>query len=422
MYENMIKAANEIVEEQIEDEKVRVMFKNCYGDMLKNTIRELEDGSTFVLTGDIPAMWLRDSACQLRPFIVFAGQFTDLDALIERIIHKQMSLILKDPYANAFNTEANGKRWDDDIPLQKPEIWEQKYEIDSLCFPFQLAYQYWKYTGRTEIFDDTLKKAMETVISVWRTEQDHERNSHYRFQRPGTDDLPNNGLGSKTAYTGMTWSGFRPSDDACKYHYLVPSNLFAVRILEIMKEIAETIYDDFSLASDAELLAKEIAIGIEKYGIITTNDGSKIYAYEVDGLGNQNLMDDSNMPSLLSLPMLTTISNDDEIYQNTREFILSASNPYFYEGRCARGIGSPHTPYQHVWPIALAVEGLTSSCETTKWEKIKYISENDAGTNQVHESFHVDKPEVYTREWFSWANSMFCELVLDYCGYKLKYK
>lgn len=422
MYEGVIKAANDIVQNQIQDEKVKHMFQNCFGDMLKNTIQELEDGSAFVVTGDIPAMWLRDSACQLRPFLVFAGQFDDLDALIERIIDKQMSLILTDPYANAFNAEANGNRWDDDIPLQQPEIWEQKYEIDSLCFPFQLAYQYWRYTDRNGIFNTTMKKAMQTVIALWRTEQDHANRSAYRFQRPETGILVNQGLGSPVGYTGMTWSGFRPSDDPCQYHYLVPSNLFAVRVLHIMEELAGSIYRDQELAGEAAQLRDEIAEGIKKYGVVYTDEGKQIYAYEVDGLGNHNLMDDSNMPSLLSLPMLTDVQQEDELYQSTRAFILSSKNPYFYEGRFAKGIGSPHTPDQQIWPIALAVEGLTSDSPTEKWEKIKLISNNDADTNQVHESFHVGNPAIFTREWFSWANSMFCELVLDYCGYTIQYK
>lgn len=319
MYQEIIAEANQIVRESIDDPKVTAMFENCFGDTLTKTTKYLDDGTVFLVTGDIPAMWLRDSSLQLRPYLPFLGKYKELDQLVKGVINRQIDFILKDPYANAFNETANGNRWDDDIPLQEPSIWEQKYEIDSVCFPFQLAYQYWKYTGDTSIFTETFKKAAQTVLSLWKVEQNHTDFSTYSFQRPETEDLCNDGKGSPVGYTGMTWSGFRPSDDACVYHYLIPSNLFAVRILEIMSEIFEDIYQDGALQLAAKNLSAEISYGIQQYGEIKNDAGQTMYAYEVDGLGNHLLMDDSNMPSLLSLPMLTNMEKTDEKYQTTRK-------------------------------------------------------------------------------------------------------
>ncbi|MFK9091882.1 glycoside hydrolase family 125 protein [Bacillus salipaludis] len=422
LYQDIIAEANQIVRESIDDPKVRAMFENCFGDTLTKTTKYLEDGTVFLVTGDIPAMWLRDSSLQLRPYLPFLGKYKELGRLVKGVIKRQIDFILKDPYANAFNETANGNRWDDDIPLQEPSIWEQKYEIDSVCFPFQLAYQYWKYTGDTSIFTETFKKAAQTVLSLWKVEQNHTDFSTYSFQRPETEDLCNDGKGSPVGYTGMTWSGFRPSDDACVYHYLIPSNLFAVRILEIMSEIFEEIYQDGASQLAARNLAAEICYGIQQYGEIKNDAGQPMYAYEVDGLGNHLLMDDSNMPSLLSLPMLTNMDKTDEKYQTTRNFVLSKQNPYYFEGTCARGVGSPHTPNGYIWPIALAVEGITGNSQREKWEKIQLICQNDANTNQAHESFNCHDSTQFTREWFSWANAMFCELVLDYCGRQVRYK
>ncbi|WP_156289837.1 glycoside hydrolase family 125 protein [Oceanobacillus salinisoli] len=419
MFSEVIKDANDIIRENIKDNKVIEMFHVCFEDTLLKTVKWLDDGTVFMVTGDIPAMWLRDSSCQLRPYLNFLGKSENLDSMVEGVIHRQFSYIIEDPYANAFNETANGNRWDDDIPLQDPIVWERKYEIDSLCYPFQLAYQYWKYTGKTNIFTDKFREVATTVISLWKVEQNHHKFSTYRFQRPGRKMLINNGSGSPVGYTGMTWSGFRPSDDACKYHYLIPSNLFAIRVLDIISTISEEVLKDPILKKAADNLRGEITLGVNTYGILENGDGQKMYAYEVNGLGDHLLMDDSNMPSLLSLPMLTNISKDDEIYLNTRKFILSNNNPFYYEGARAVGVGSPHTPAGNVWPIAIAVEGITDVCMDKKWEKIKLISNNDANTNQVHESFNPNNPFEYTREWFSWGNAMFCELVLNYCGYEV---
>lgn len=410
----------ESIHSQLENHpKLIEMFNTCMNNTLDTTIERLEDGNTFVITGDIPAMWLRDSAAQLRPYLILAKQSEEIGDMIEGLVRKQIECILLDPYANAFNRGPNGNCYHQDLTEMSPWVWERKYEVDSLCYPIQLSYLLWKNSGRISQFNDSFVEAVERIIKLWRTEQHHETESTYSFQRLDvreSDTLTREGKGALTGYTGMTWSGFRPSDDSCKYGYLIPANMFAVVVLGYVAEIADEVLKHTLLAEEARGLAAEINEGIQTYGTVVHPKYGTMYAYETDGLGHHNLMDDANVPSLLSLPYLGYCSKEDAIYQNTRKFILSQDNPYFFQGKCGEGIGSQHTPPRYVWHIALAMQGLTSLNEEEKLRMLDMMSTTDAGTGMMHEGFEVDDHYTYTRSWFSWANMMFCELLLDYCG------
>lgn len=393
-----------------------VNFKASFANTLTTTIKIQDDGTTFVLTGDIPAMWLRDSTAQVRPYLVLAKKDKNLEAMIAGLVKRQFKYINLDPYANAFNEFANGLGHQSDDTEMNDWIWERKYEVDSLCYPVQLAYLLYKNTGCTSHFDEEFEKGIIKILNVFSIEQDH-RYSPYRFQRATDrkeDTLVNGGKGSKIKPTGMTWSGFRPSDDACQYGYLIPSNMFAVVILGYLEEIFTDIIPNNEVVIKANKLKQEINKGIKEYGYRKNKDGQIIYAYEVDGLGASLLQDDSNVPSLLSAPYLGYCSLDDPIYLATRKTILSEENPYFYEGKYAKGIGSSHTPKDYVWPIAIAMEGLTTNDKLEKERILDLLVATDAGTHFMHEGFDVNNPNNYTREWFSWANMMFCELVMDY--------
>lgn len=402
--------------EKIRDEKIRKMFVQCFMSTFETTVQLDDDGSCFVITGDIPAMWLRDSSAQVNHYIPFAKDSEEAYKVIKGLISRQMNCILYDAYANAFNREANGLGHQKDKTEMSPMVWERKYEIDSLCYPVKLAYRFWKEADTTEHFNEETKKAFYRIIDLWTIEQRHE-NSPYYFHRPfkrKSDTLSHKGKGAPVAYTGMTWSGFRPSDDSCIYGYLVPANMFAFVVLGYISEIAEEIYNDSELKAKAEKLRAQIKQGIDKYAVVKDENGRSFYAYETDGKGNFNLMDDANVPSLLSLPYLGYCTADDEMYINTRKFILSKANPYYYEGETAKGIGSPHTPKNHIWPIALSMQGLTSEDKNEMLYLIRTLSETDADTGFMHESFHKDKPSKFTREWFSWANTLFAELIIKY--------
>ncbi|OXM13339.1 glycoside hydrolase family 125 protein [Paenibacillus herberti] len=390
------------------------MFNKCYPNTLETTVKLLQDESVFVITGDIPAMWLRDSSAQVRHYLPLAAGDEDLQHLLEGLIRRQIAFIHIDPYANAFNEAANDNRFDWDLTELNAWVWERKYEIDSLCYPIQLAYLYWKETGVMRQFDDSFRAAVHTILSLWKTEQRHAEQSPYRFARvdcPPSDTLRNNRMGMPVNYTGMTWSAFRPSDDACTFGYLIPSNMFAVVALRYIEEIAEEVWEDAELVRLAAELREEIDFGIQTYGTYLHPKYGRIYAYETDGLGNYNLMDDANVPSLLSIPYLGYTTHDDPIYQNTRNFVLSSDNPYFYEGKYAKGIGSPHTPPGYIWHISLSMQALTSQDDAEIAELLNMLQRTDAGTGYMHEGFDPNRPENYTRPWFAWANSLFAELI-----------
>lgn len=402
--------------EKIHDEKIRAMFIQCFMSTFETTVQLDDDGSCFVITGDIPAMWLRDSSAQVNHYIPFAKECEEAYKVINGLINRQMTCILNDAYANAFNREANGLGHQKDKTDMSPYVWERKYEIDSLCYPVKLAYRFWKEADTTAHFNENARKAFYRIIELWTVEQNHE-NSPYYFRRPRrrkSDTLSHKGKGAPVRYTGMTWSGFRPSDDSCIYGYLVPANIFAYVVLQYISEIATEVYQDKLLSEKALKLREEIRVGIEKFAVVKNSDGKSFYAYETDGMGNYNLMDDANVPSLLSLPYLGYCSADDELYLNTRNFILSKANPYYFEGSSAKGIGSPHTPKNHIWPIALSMQGLTTTDKNEMLSLIHTLSKTDADTGFMHESFHKDKPQKFTRKWFSWANTLFAELIIKY--------
>lgn len=400
------------------------IFKNCYTNTLNTTVKEMEDGSTYVITGDIPAMWLRDSTAQLRPYLIPAKKDSDLAEVIAGLVRRQFACILRQPYANAFNETENGACWEKDFEDQDPMVWEQKFEIDSLCYPIQLAYLLWKNTGCISQFNEDFRKGVKKILEVFKTEQYHEKKSEYRFIREGsffTDTLSREGKGSLTnPGIGLIWSGFRPSDDACTYGYLIPSNMFAVVVLEYLREIAQKIYGDMILAEEAEKLRIQIYEAIEKYAVVKTEEFGEIYAYELDGYGQFNLMDDANVPSLLSMKYLGYKSPRDDVAENTRRFLLSEANPFYYKGSAAAGIGSPHTPSGYIWHIAMAMEGLTSSSREEKLAVLRKMAETEGGKGMMHEGFHCDEPSWYTREWFSWANAMYAELLLSVIGYSIE--
>ncbi|MFJ3407827.1 glycoside hydrolase family 125 protein [Promicromonospora sp. NPDC090134] len=399
----------------------------CMADTLARTITPHPDGTAFVITGDIPAMWLRDSTTQLAPFLHLVDRDERLADTIAAVSRRQQASILRDPYANAFNDGPTGAGHRDrtggpgaDGPGtgQSPWVWERKYEIDSLAYPLQLAHDLWRATGRTDHLAD-LGQVGRTVIELWRTEQRHEEASSYTFERtdcPPTDTLVRGGRGPEVAWTGMTWAGFRPSDDACAYGYNVPGNALAAAALGQLAELATEVLHDADLAASATALRAEIERGIREHGVVPGPDGVPVYAYEVDGRGGVLLADDANTPSLLALPLTGWCRADDPLYTATRDLVLSPANPYYYSGSAASGIGSPHTPEGHVWPIALAIQGLTSTDPAERRALLDLILATDDGTGAVHESFHVDDPGTWTREWFSWANAMFCELALETAG------
>ena len=395
--------------------KLAELYRNCYPNTIETATEFMPDGSVFVLTGDIPAMWLRDSTAEVSHYIPLATENEEIGNLIKGVIKRQRMYIETEPYANAFKKKPNRHREFDDYPLNNPIVWERKYEIDSLCYPIRLTYLYWKATGDKSVLGEDFVKSAKITVDLWRTEQHHFEKSPYRFTRkkaPEKDTLGNNGMGNPVEYTGMTWSGFRPSDDSCRYGYLVASNMFASVVLGYLAEMLEAEHkDETELISECKALKAEIEAGINKFAVIETENHGKIYACEVNGKGDYFLFDDANVPSLLSAPYLGFCDCEDEIYRNTRSLILSKDNPYYYEGKFAKGVGSPHTPEGYIWHIALSMQGLTSNSPDEIREILHMLETTDGGKGYMHEGFDANNPKKFTRSWFSWSCSLFAELV-----------
>ena len=391
------------------------LAKQCFLNTIETTVTQLEDGSYFVITGDIPAMWLRDSAAQLKPYVPYAKEDEDLQAILRSVIQKYTFYVRLDPYTNAFNSKPQrGYTEDDRSNFQSGWIWERKYEVDSLCAPLYLAHQYYQVTGDKSIFTEEFRLMIQTIADTFITEQRHDRSPYWFIREHAwapSDTLPMHGRGRPVNFTGMTWSGFRPSDDSCKFGYLIPSNMMAAVALDYAGELLQAGFEDPALEARCESLAAEIRDGIETYGVYDHPKYGKIYAYETDGFGNYNLMDDANSPSLLSIPYIGYKPAKDPIYQNTRRFVLSQDNPYYFVGKAAKGIGSPHTPPRYIWHIGLVMQILTSLDPAEKRECLDMLARTHAGTNYMHEGFDADDPARFTRPWFAWANTLFAQML-----------
>lgn len=408
------------VKPKIRDPKLAWMFENCYPNTLDTTVDfEIIDGrpDTFVITGDIDAMWLRDSTCQVWPYLPLIERDAKLRQMIQGLIYRQTKCVLLDPYANAFYKDKNRpSEWQSDRPSPGPGVHERKWEVDSLCYVVRLAYGYWQRTGDVSCFDADWERAMRQIVSTFRTEQRKDGTSPYRFSRTTsrmTDAPVFDGTGQPIRPVGLIASMFRPSDDATVLPFLIPSNLFAVQSLRQIAEIYEKgLKKEKAFARQCRQLAEEVEKAVRKWGTAKHLEFGTIYAYEADGFGNVLFMDDSNVPSLLSLPYLGICSPKDPLYQRTRRFLLSEWNPWYLKGKAAEGAGSPHTGKTHIWPMGIILRALTSQDPQEIRQCLHLLKTTDADTGFMHESFHKDNPQDFSRHWFAWANTLFGELIL----------
>jgi meiotically up-regulated gene 157 (Mug157) protein len=406
---------------RIGDPELAWMFENCFPNTLDTTVQVgtlRGKPDTFVVTGDIDAMWMRDSSAQVWPYVQLARQDKALQQLFRGLIHRHALCISIDPYANAFMPDPTAKsnlEWaQHDVTDMRPGVAERKWEIDSLCYPIRLAHGYWQATGDTTPFDDDWHAAMRTVLKTFREQQRKDGPGPYHFQR--TSPTPSEsqflqGYGNPTRPTGMIHAMFRPSDDATVYPFNIPGNLFAATSLRRLAEMLRAIRHDDSTAGDCIALADDIQHAAEAHGVIHGEQGD-YWAYEVDGYGNQLFMDDANVPSLLALPYLGSCTQDDARYQRTRSQAWSTRNPYFFEGRAASGIGGPHEGLRMIWPMSIMMRAFTSSDTAEISQCIAWLKTTHAGTGFMHEAFDQDDPAKFTRSWFAWANTLFGELIV----------
>lgn len=404
--------------------KLAWMFSNCFPNTLDTTVHHDPDangglGDTFVYTGDIEAMWLRDSAAQVWPYVPYILEDDSLRKMVAGTILRQFQCINIDPYANAFNIDERGSYWattDRTNVKQDDRVHERKWEIDSHCYPIRLAYEYWKVCNDESVFGKDWLDAIRNVLKTFKEQQRKENMGPYFFERledlKQTDTKMNKGWGSPVKPCGLIVSSFRPSDDATTFDFLIPSNLFAVQSLRQAAEILTEVNGEKELAKECKDLADEVEKAIRKHAIVKHPVFGKIYAYEVDGFGSYYMMDDSNVPSLISLGYLGSVDMNDKIYRNTRDFAFSEWNPYFFKGKAGEGIGGPHCGFDMIWPMTIIMRAFTSQNDKEIKECVEMLMTTDAGTGFMHESFHKDDASKFTRSWFAWQNSLFGELIV----------
>ncbi len=416
-----VEAAIPALQNKIADPNLRVLVENCLPNTLDTTVHVgTFEGKpdTYVVTGDIDAMWLRDSSAQVWPYLAYVKEDTRLKDLIEGVIRRQARMILIDPYANAFMREPS------DAPLSwavhdhtdhHAGVGERKWEIDSLCYTIRLAHGFWQATGDAGPFDSQWKAAAEAILRTFTEQQRKNGPGPYSFQRESAipyDTVPLSGFGNPAKPNGMIFSMFRPSDDACIYPLFVPANLYAVKSLGDLADLAAHAAHDNALAERASRLAEEVKQATHQHGLLQHPRLGLVWAYEVDGYGNSLLMDDANAPSLQSMPYLGICGPGDETYARTRKFVLSDENPYFFKGTAAEGTGGPHIGLNAVWPMSIMFRALTSTDPAEIRRCLRWLRDTTAGTGFMHESFQKDDPANFTRPWFAWANTLFGELMI----------
>ncbi len=404
---------------KIADPELAWMFQNCFPNPLDTTVEFSMVGGkpdTFVITGDIPAMWLRDSMYQMWPYLPLARHDAHLRTMIQGVIHRMADCVLISPYAEAFlKTVTQTSPWRSDHTHMAPGVWEHKWEVDSPCAVIRLSHGYWQATGDTTPFDARWHKAMERIVETFHIQQRFNGPGPYRFQRAAwnsTDTLPRGGIGFPALPNGLIYTMFRPSDDAVIYPLHIPDNLLAAVSLNQLASLYRALGTQTARINDCSQFAATLHHAAAEYGIRSHTRLGRVYAYEVDGFGNAVFMDDANWPSILSLPWLGVCSQNDPIYQASRNLVWGPHNPYFYKGQF-EGIGSIHTPDENVWPMSLIMYGLTAATgEEAAWA-LRQLKLSSSGTGFIHESFDKNDPQKFTRSWFAMANAMFGELVVQ---------
>lgn len=418
-----VEAEIRAVKARIADPEIAWLFENCYPNTLDTTVEMgMVDGrpDAFVITGDIEALWLRDSSAQMQTYVHLAADDSDLRRLFHGLIARQARCILIDSYANAFMKDPNARtnlEWSQtDKTEMKPGVAERKWEVDSLCYPMRLAHGYWTATRDKAPFDALWAQAMARAVATFREQQRRDGPGPYRFQRSApspTETLMLDGYGAPTRKVGLIHSMFRPSDDSTVLPFLIPSNLFAVSALRMLAQVHREARGDAAAARDALALAAEVEDALAKHGKMQDGKGGTVWAYEVDGFGNAIFMDDANVPSLSGLALLGAADRRDPLFRRTAALAWSERNPFFFKGRAAEGIGGPHVGIDMIWPMSIIVHARNSDDDAVILQCLRWLKATHAGTGFMHESFHKDDPGNFTRKWFAWANGLFGELVLD---------
>ncbi|ORY05899.1 hypothetical protein BCR34DRAFT_490544 [Clohesyomyces aquaticus] len=434
------------MESIIKDPDLYRLFQNAYPNTLDTAIKwkgysanNAAEELTFIITGDINAMWLRDSANQMQSYLPLLNASNDpnsIASLYRGVINLQARYLLTSPYCNSFQapieskiTPAPNPSASNDAVFPKysnSSVFECKYELDSLAAFLEVSANYYNATGDAAFFGrfswvravENILKVAEDMMTPTYGSNGMVLQSPYTFTREttrSTETLANDGIGNPTANgTGLIRSAFRPSDDSTIFQFFIPANMMFSAYLSstaiIMSKLNTT--SSTPLAQRMTSLSASLRSAIEAHGTVTHPTYGKIYAFEIDGFGAQTIMDDANIPSLLSAPFLG-YPVSEEIYQNTRDLALSATNPYFMRGPVINAVGGPHQGPGFAWPMASIVRILTTNDEKEIVAELGQILGSTAGLGLIHESVNSWNESDWTRQWFSWANGLFGQMILD---------
>lgn len=419
----------------ITDPDLARLFENTFPNTLDTTVRWHHNGSdpqSFIVTGDINALWLRDAHKQVQIYSPLAKSDPAIQKLILGLINTQSDYVLSHPYCNAFQPPpqsgiAFNYNAENDAIFPRVNlniVFECKYEIDSLASFLAIGNVYYKDTGDSSFVTPSWLNALSRLLRVL-TEQaiptystsGHKLPNYYLFRRntnTGTETLNLEGAGNPVnGNTSLIRSAFRPSDDATIYQFFIPGNAFMSVELRRTATLLEKLNHN-NLAAQLRTLGEDISRGIYQHGTYNHPVFGKVFAYEVDGFGSVSIMDDANTPSLLSLPDMGFVEANDETYLNTRRMILSKEgNPYYLKGQFFEGIGGPHIGTRFAWPMSHLVAMRTTDDDDEIARRLNLVKGSTAGLGLMHESVNVDLPHSFTRSWFAWCNSEFAKTILD---------
>ncbi|TPX16891.1 uncharacterized protein E0L32_003453 [Thyridium curvatum] len=479
----------------IKDPDLFRLFENSYPNTLDTMVKwkgyrnktrddgvilqeRTDEELTYVITGDIDAMWLRDSASQIysyRSLLEASNSSDSLASLWRGLINSHSRYIVISPYCHSFQPPAesgiepthNGAFHQNNPqpPYNPAKVFDCKWELDSLASFLQISTAYYERTGDAAFFGkyawiDAVQAAVDAAGAMRKGtygEDGKVQSSAWTFTgwtNRGSETLTNDGLGNPSRENGMVRSAFRPSDDATIYQFLVPANMMWAKYLEEASHIMDRLTDTDPRAASLTRVMRSHALGIRRgidaEAVVRHKKFGEVYAYEVDGFGGQNLMDDANLPSLLASPLFNYSRSSvagglpeggrgaeehDEIYRNTRRFVTSEDNPYWAKGPVLSAVGGPHLGPGKGWPMAAIVAGMTAydvsrsperggsddgngtalaqkAVEEEVAAELGQVLDSTGGWGVIHETVNAFSADDWTRAWFGWANGLFGELIL----------